>query len=110
MIDEGLREMNFGALEGQRIADVSEERAAIEGRWDQGELSLCWPGEGGESPSGVAARGVRALLELLDAEAEPSNVAVVAHGRCNKYCLAALLCAPSAPLHPAATALLRVHS
>ena len=110
MIDEGLREMNFGALEGQRIADVSEERAAIEGRWDQGELSLCWPGEGGESPSGVAARGVRALLELLDADAEPSNVAVVAHGRCNKYCLAALLCAPSAPLHPAATALLRVHS
>ena len=28
MIDEGLREMHFGALEGQRIADVSEERAA----------------------------------------------------------------------------------
>lgn len=39
----------------------------------------------------VATRGVRGLLTLCDADPQPENVAVVAHGRFNKYVLSSLL-------------------
>ena len=63
-VDPDLREMGFGELEGQRVAAVKESgaMAAIQGQWATGDLSVRWPGIGGESPEQVVTRGMRGLL------------------------------------------------
>ena len=59
-----MGEMGFGDLEGQRIAAVKESgaMAATQDQWVTGDLSVRWPGIGGESPEQVATRGTRGLL------------------------------------------------
>jgi broad specificity phosphatase PhoE len=99
MMDPALREMHFGELEGMPIATVkgSGQMSRVQDRWAEGELDVSWPGIGGESASGVARRGQRGLLALLDGADEelggkrPKNVLVVAHGRFNKLVISSLL-------------------
>jgi broad specificity phosphatase PhoE len=105
----GVVEMGFGALEGKQRSDPGF--AEVTRAWDAGETDRAWPGEGGESADGVAARALAALDELGvrggaasdgggDDDGEPAtgcaprgarHIAIVAHGRFNKILLAALL-------------------
>eukprot|EP01043_Picozoa_sp_COSAG02_P000636 COSAG02_NODE_12_length_58022_cov_242.077379_19_plen_88_part_00 len=75
--------MGFGDLEGQRIAAVKESgaMATTQDQWAAGDLSVRWPGIGGESPEQVATRGVRGLLVRPLLALPFSNLAADATGQ-----------------------------
>lgn len=93
-IENGLREMHFGVLEGA-VAAESELYAATNAAWASGQVDRAWPE--GESPKAVETRGrlVLAGLGLLgqpvDAVPPHTHVAVVCHGRFNKILLSSIL-------------------
>ena len=84
-IHPGLREMNFGELEGA-VAAESSLYAEVNAAWASGDVERKWPA--GESPRDVELRGRQALagLGLLGQKDGPlhTHVAVVCHGRFNK--------------------------
>lgn len=88
----GLREMDFGDLEGTVPGDAYY---ATNDAWASGDLLRTWPG--GEGPTQVDARARAALRDLgligQPPAAPPRHVhaAVVCHGRFNKIALASLL-------------------
>ena len=91
-IHPGLREMNFGELEGA-VAAESSLYAEVNAAWASGDVERKWPA--GESPRDVELRGRQALagLGLLGQKDGPlhTHVAVVCHGRFNKILLSSLL-------------------
>ena len=91
-IHPGLREMNFGELEGAVAAESSLD-AEVNAAWASGDVERKWPA--GESPRDVELRGRQALagLGLLGQKDGPlhAHVAVVCHGRFNKILLSSLL-------------------
>ena len=93
-IENGLREMHFGVLEGA-VAAESELYAATNAAWASGQVDRAWPE--GESPKAVETRGRLALAGLgllgqpVDAVPPHTHVAVVCHGRFNKILLSSIL-------------------
>ena len=92
---EDLDEMHWGVHEGQEPSPGLRERYAryVEA-WTGGAFEL--PVEGGESPSDVESRAVRAVDAIRGAHAE-GDVLVVTHGRLLRVLLASLL--PAYTLH-----------
>ncbi|KDO26800.1 hypothetical protein SPRG_08090 [Saprolegnia parasitica CBS 223.65] len=86
---DGIQEMHFGAYEGKQLESHQAEFHAVVDRWAAGDLDVAWPG--GESATGVAARGTTALEALLRAAPERRHVAVVCHSRFNRIVLASLV-------------------
>ena len=88
----GLREMDFGDLEGTVPGDVYAETNAA---WASGDLDRSWPN--GEAPSDVVERGRDALRALgligqpAGADPEHAHAAIVCHGRFNKILLSSIL-------------------
>ena len=90
VVDEDLKEMNFGQYEGRLLSEISDARAEF---YASGDVALKWPGQGGESISDVESRARRALRRALAAPRRTGqrHVAMVAHGRFNKILLASLI-------------------
>ena len=65
----------------RRLADDAQAAgvvAELQAAWAAGTDSLAWPGSGGESPAGVAARGLAALEQLLEPAAVGTAVGTTA--------------------------------
>merc|ERR1712176_96012 len=79
--DAGLREFNFGKMEGKLVDDVKSCRAELFGAWVQGDFRKTAPG--GESVNDLTTRG----LKSLRAASEMGRcVVVVSHGGLIKWC------------------------
>ncbi|KAJ8602049.1 hypothetical protein CTAYLR_002764 [Chrysophaeum taylorii] len=91
---EGLREMNFGDMEGKVLEDFRHNYQILIEAWAVGDVRRRWPG-GGESPFDVESRARAALRDLgiigVNCERGVRHVALVTHGRFNKILLASLL-------------------
>jgi len=87
--DAGLREMEYGTLEGQSMGSeaVQVEMKAIAAAWRSGQSDVVVGGAGGESPAMVAARMSAALARLLAGRAQ-QTVLVVCHSHAIKALLA----------------------
>jgi len=91
VIDEGLREMNFGSLTGQKShdPDVKAAKQAVLKAWKNGDFFESFPdGESGES---LVTRGMRSLRSAANLG---SCVVVVAHGGLIRW-NAAAMCFPN---------------
>jgi broad specificity phosphatase PhoE len=84
----GLREVDFGELEGRTIAEVDP---VLLQRFRADPVANAFPGA--EPPAEAAARAVAALREL-DAQHDGSTVLVVAHSTLLRLALCALLGLP----------------
>jgi broad specificity phosphatase PhoE len=75
VVDERLREIDFGELEGRPYEEIRRERPELFRRWMETPTEVEFPG--GESFAAVRARAVDALESL-----RPSHrtAAIVAHG------------------------------
>lgn len=71
-----LREMDFGAFEGRSFREMENDPAYR--AWVDGGCEGRCPG--GEDRAAFSGRVCRALLEILDREAEAGAVVIVAHG------------------------------
>jgi broad specificity phosphatase PhoE len=106
----GLSEMRFGCLEGlsrdknyipPTNDDDIDERQSHESLLElykqvsvqmRTDLTLPWPGEGGESQVDVQTRSLAAFYDILDAYPDKRHIVMVSHGRTNRVLLASLLC------------------
>ena len=90
----GLREMNYGALEGRSLVldkDAMAEVVALQERWNTSRTCArekC--AGGGESYFDVATRGLAALDTLVDRYGPSATVVAVSHSRTIKACLSFL--------------------
>lgn len=64
LVDARLTEMCFGSFEGKKQTKVKAEYRELLRAWKSGADALPSPGEGGESPKAVAARGFAVLRSL----------------------------------------------
>lgn len=103
--DARVNEMCFGSIEGLSLVPGNELRGtydALLSQWADGETSVPFPGDRGESPEMVADRAMAALLDMGllpppggdagdgQAAVSPRHVCLVAHGRFNKILLSKL--------------------
>ena len=77
IVHDGLRELDFGEVEGMRFEDIAVERPALFRSWMDAPAEVSFPG--GESLPELRDRALAAASEIrLGHEGE--TVAVVAHG------------------------------
>jgi len=81
----GLREINFGEIQGKLAIDARPKREKISGAWLRGEFEPAYPE--GESAADVIERGMRSLREAAQ---YGSCVVVVTHGGLKRWCSAAI--------------------
>jgi len=105
----GLREVNFGAIQGKLNDEVRAEKETIYRAWLRGNFEPAYPE--GESAADVIERGMQSLREAAQAG---SCVVVVTHGGLKRWCSIAIELKeqPSSPQLMASkkmTQLLRAH-
>ncbi|MGH2801337.1 MAG: histidine phosphatase family protein [Thermoleophilaceae bacterium] len=91
VLHDGLRELDFGELEGARYEDIAAERPELFQAWMESPTAVRFPG--GEAFAELRARAVTAAEELRLRHAG-STTAVVAHGGVTRTILAAALAMP----------------
>ena len=84
----GLREIDFGELEGLAYDEIREEREELYREWMEQPARVRFPG--GESFSDLRGRALPALADLRD-QHEGEAVAVVTHGGVVRVALADVL-------------------
>jgi broad specificity phosphatase PhoE len=86
---EGLKEINFGALDGIKLEEMEAQHPELFARWkDRKDMQFRWPG--GERRIDFFRRAARACDEILSRHSE-DRVVVVTHGGTLRACLAHLL-------------------
>lgn len=79
IMNEGLKELNFGEMEGMSIPEIKERMPEIFTAWRSDDPTFGWPG--GETREVFHTRVDRALWEIIRAEAGVhETIAVVGHG------------------------------
>jgi alpha-ribazole phosphatase len=84
-VDERLRELDFGELEGRRYEDVERELPELYARWMTEPTRVRFPG--GEGFDDLRARVAEAIAELVE-ESAGETTAVVTHGGAVRAALA----------------------
>jgi len=92
VVDERLRELDFGELEGRTYTEIERERPELFSRWMRTPTEVVFPG--GEGFEELRARACDAAAELRASHAG-GTVAVVAHGGVVRAILAEALALPS---------------
>jgi alpha-ribazole phosphatase len=88
-VDERLREIDFGTLEGRAYEQIRLEQPDLFGRWMERPTEVDFPG--GESYGVVRARAVEALGAI---RGRHETAAIVAHGGVVRAMLAHCLAMP----------------
>ena len=88
VVDERLRELDFGELEGRRYEEIERERPAFFKSWVETPTLVQFPG--GESYEELRARVASAVADVVAAHTA-TTVAVVAHGGVVRAALAVAL-------------------
>jgi alpha-ribazole phosphatase len=91
IVDERLRELDFGELEGRRYEEIERERPAFFKSWMATPTLVQFPG--GESYGELRARVASAVDDVVAAHAD-RTVAIVAHGGVVRAALAVVLGLP----------------
>jgi alpha-ribazole phosphatase len=91
-VDERLRELDFGELEGRTYAEIERERPELFARWMRTPTEVVFPG--GEGFEHLRVRACAAAAALR-AEHAGDRVAVVAHGGVVRAIVAEALGLPS---------------
>ncbi|MGH2995110.1 MAG: histidine phosphatase family protein [Gaiellaceae bacterium] len=91
VVDEDLRELDFGELEGRTYEEIAVAHPALYAAWMHQPTEVRFPG--GESYQDLRRRVSRALAQLR-ARHTGDAVAVVAHGGVNRVVLAEALALP----------------
>jgi broad specificity phosphatase PhoE len=89
IVHEGLREVDFGELEGLAYAEIERERPEVYESWMRNPTDIRFPG--GEAFADLRERALSAAAEI---RAGHESVAVVAHGGVTRAILAAALGMP----------------
>jgi alpha-ribazole phosphatase len=92
IVDERLRELDFGELEGRRYEEIEREQPELYRRWMSEPTSVRFPG--GEAFEDLRSRTREAIAELVERSSD-STVAVVTHGGVVRAALADALGLPS---------------
>lgn len=92
-LEEDLREMDFGEIEGLTYDEVRERRPELYAAWMERPTEVTFPG--GESYALVRAR-VLGVVDRLRRAHEGQSIALVAHGGTTRTALAAALGLPDA--------------
>jgi broad specificity phosphatase PhoE len=95
VVHEGLREIDFGEIEGSRYEEVEQGRPDLFRSWMSDPTGVSFPG--GESFADVRLR-VLAAVEEIRARHRGSGVALVAHGGVTRAIVAANLSMPDEAL------------
>jgi alpha-ribazole phosphatase len=95
LVHDGLRELDFGAFEGERFEDLERSQPAQYRAWMTDPTGVTFPG--GESFSVLRSRATAAAEEICERH-RGSCVAVVAHGGVTRAILAAALGMPDTAL------------
>jgi broad specificity phosphatase PhoE len=95
VVHEGLREIDFGEIEGSRYEEVEQSRPDLFRSWMSDPTGVRFPG--GESFAEVRLR-VLAAVEEIRARHRGSGVALVAHGGVTRAIVAASLSMPDEAL------------
>jgi len=86
---EGLKEINFGELDGTTLEEMKVQHPAIFARWqDRTDMSFQWPG--GERRADFFRRATDACQQILAGHSD-GKIVIVAHGGTIRACLAHLL-------------------
>jgi len=88
-LHEGLREVDFGELEGRTYEEIGEDYADLFRAWGTNPSAIRFPG--GEDYVGLKARVLTAVEEIRK---RTTSAAIVAHGGVNRVVLADALALP----------------
>lgn len=91
-VDERLRELDFGELEGRRYEEIEHEQPELYRRWMSAPTRVRFPG--GEAFEDLRSRTTVAIADLVE-RSSGSTVAVVTHGGVVRAALADALGLPS---------------
>jgi broad specificity phosphatase PhoE len=91
MVDEHLRELDFGDFEGRTYEEIAESHPRLYRRWMETPTQIEFPR--GESYASLRARALTAL-ESIRARHDGQVVAIVAHGGVTRAMLADCLSIP----------------
>jgi alpha-ribazole phosphatase len=91
-IDQRLRELDFGALEGRRFEEIEREQPDLYRRWMTEPTRVRFPG--GEGFEDVRSRTAAAISELVNSSGDGA-IAVVTHAGVVRAALADALALPS---------------
>jgi alpha-ribazole phosphatase/probable phosphoglycerate mutase len=92
LVDERLRELDFGELEGRTYDEIASEHPDLYRRWMEEPTRVCFPG--GEGFDDLRARACSALAEIRGAH-DGATIAVVTHGGVIRAALADVLGLPA---------------
>jgi broad specificity phosphatase PhoE len=95
VVHEGLRELDFGEIEGSRFEDIEESSPGLFRSWMSDPTGVSFPG--GESFADLRLR-VLGAAEEIRARYRGSGVALVAHGGVTRAIVAACLSMPDEAL------------
>jgi alpha-ribazole phosphatase len=95
LVHEGLREIDFGELEGERYEDVERGRPELFHAWMEDPTGVAFPG--GESFRDLRMRALAAAEEVREHH-RGSTAALVAHGGVTRAIIAASLEMPDEAL------------
>jgi alpha-ribazole phosphatase len=95
VVHEGLREIDFGEIEGSRYEEVEQDRPDLFRSWMSDPTGVSFPG--GESFAGLRLRVLGAVDEIRERH-RGSAVALVAHGGVTRAIIAATLSMPDEAL------------
>ena len=91
LLHDGLRELDFGELEGEPFEKIARKRPQLFQAWMETPTAVSFPG--GEALSDLRTRALAASDEIRRSHAR-SSVAIVAHGGVTRLILAAALAMP----------------
>jgi alpha-ribazole phosphatase len=91
-VDERLRELDFGELEGRRYDEIAREQPSLYRKWMTEPTGVRFPG--GEAFDDLRARAAAAITDLVGASTGEA-IAVVTHGGVVRAALADALGLPS---------------
>jgi broad specificity phosphatase PhoE len=95
VVHEGLREIDFGEIEGARYEEIEKSRPDLFQSWMSDPSGVSFPG--GESFADLRLRALAAAEEIR-ARHRGSGIALVAHGGVTRAIVAAILSMPDEAL------------